>query len=408
MDKLAFSRPFPQITSRINKPDFLDLPWQLSLTQWEGACSRLETLTRGVSRHPVVFVNYDGQIFALKELPQEQAKNEYNALIEIERLGLPCVEPIGYTQQIKRESNHHSSVLITRFLDYSLPYRSLFMRSGLHRYRRHLLDALAGLLVQLHLAGVFWGDCSFSNTLFRRDAGLLQAYLVDAETTEIHPARLSPTLRHHDLQIMEENVVGELHDLAASDHLAFDPDYPLRDTGGTIRVSYQSLWEEITREMIIHPNERYRIQERIRALNGLGFSVRGIEFFPTDGGDQLRFKVVVTDRNFHQNQLYTLTGLDTEEMQARQMMNEIQEIKAALSNSNNRSTPLSVAAFHWLINMYQPVINRLQPLAGTTADNNLSLPELYCQVLEHKWYLSERANRDVGHIASAEDYLGTI
>lgn len=54
------------------------------------------------------------------------------------------------------------------------------MSSSLERYRDHLLDAISGLLVQLHLAGTFWGDCSLSNTLFRRDAGALQAYLVDA------------------------------------------------------------------------------------------------------------------------------------------------------------------------------------------------------------------------------------
>ena len=71
------------------------------------------------------------------------------------------------------------------------------------------------LLVQLHLAGIYWGDCSLSNTLFRRDAGALQAYLVDAETAEIHPARLSPVLRHHDLEIMVENIDGDLVDLEA-------------------------------------------------------------------------------------------------------------------------------------------------------------------------------------------------
>ena len=92
-----------------------------------------------------------------------------------------------------------TNVLITRFLDRSLPYRSLFMRSSLVRYRDHLLDAMAGLMVQLHLNGVYWGDCSLSNTLFRRDAGTLQAYLVDAETSEVYSGYVSPTLRFHDL-----------------------------------------------------------------------------------------------------------------------------------------------------------------------------------------------------------------
>ena len=50
-----------------------------------------------------------------------------------------------------------------------------------------MLDAVTQLLVRLHLAGFFWGDCSLSNTLFRRDAGALTAYVVDVETGELHP-----------------------------------------------------------------------------------------------------------------------------------------------------------------------------------------------------------------------------
>jgi hypothetical protein len=294
--------------------------------------------------------------------------------------------------------------LITRFLDQSLPYRSLFLHTDMSRYRTHLLDAVAGLLVQLHLAGVFWGDCSLSNTLFRRDAGLLQAYLVDAETAEIHPPRLSPTLRYHDLQIMEEEVNGDLEDMVHSGLLTRSES--LIDIGASIRHRYNRLWEEITRDLIISDDERYRLQERVRALNDLGFSVGEIFIQPTQAGDKLRLRVIVTDRNFHRNQLFSLTGLTTEEMQARQMVNEIIEFQAMLSRDNQRSTPLSVAAYHWMEHYYKPVIQQLEPLLAATGKSEQSSPaELYCQVLEHKWYLSEQARRDVGHQAAVTDFL---
>ena len=106
------------------------------------------------------------------------------------------------------------AVLITRHLDYSLPFRTLFARGSVPDLRRRLLDAGADLLVRLHLGGFFWGDCSLSNTLFRRDAGALAAYLVDAETGELHPS-LSDGQRLHDLSIAEENVAGELADVEA-------------------------------------------------------------------------------------------------------------------------------------------------------------------------------------------------
>ncbi|HEX7975721.1 MAG TPA: DUF4032 domain-containing protein [Anaerolineales bacterium] len=367
------------------------------MPDWEGRCGRLEELPRGLSRHPVVFINYDGWLYALKELPIGVAEKEYDILVRMEEMRLPSVTAVGHVHTQTVQGPY--SVLITRYLDRSLPYRSLFMSSSLSHYRVSLLDAIAGLLVQLHLSGIFWGDCSLSNTLFRRDAGALQAYLVDAETAELYPDHFPPTLRYHDLEIMEENVNGDLADLGEENLLT--EGIPLLDTGAYIRLRYQGLWEEITHEDIIIPSEHYRIQERIRALNALGFSVGEVELSATEGGQQLHLRVVVTDRNFHRDQLQGLTGLVAEEKQARIMMNEIQELKATLSQAHNRSTPLSVAGYYWLENIYQPTLNLLRPLIDKHADP----AELYFQVLEHKWYLSEKAHRDVGHQAASEDYL---
>jgi len=382
---------------REGTPDFQDLPWDLGVSKWRGVCPRIENLPSGISRHPFIFVNYDGALYAIKELPSESAKKEFDILLRLEELRLPAVKSVGYG--FKPGSPDRSGLLITRYLDQSLPYRTLFMQSNLENYRENLLDAVAGLLVQLHLAGIYWGDCSLSNTLFRRDAGALQAYLVDIETGDYYPKIFPPTQRLYDLEIMEENINGELSDLGATGLLA--ENVPIDETGAYIRLRYQQLWEEITREDIIDPGEYYLIQDRIRALNSLGFSIGDVELAHTDSGDQLRLKVVVTDRNFHRDQLYNLTGLDTEEGQARQMVNEIQEMKATLSRTNNRSTPLTVGAYHWLENIYQPVVTKLEHLR----DDHTTLPELYCQVLEHKWYLSEQARHDVGHNLAAEDYL---
>jgi len=394
------SLPLSNFHQRPGHPDFQDLPWERTLIEWPDHCSRLEEVPRGLSRHPVVFVNYNGNLYAIKELPSGVAQKEYESLFQVEELRVPAVTPVGYAKTVTSSGEY--SVLISSYLDHSLPYRMLFMQSSLNRYRDHLLDAMAGLLVQLHLAGIFWGDCSLSNTLFRRDAGTLQAYLVDAETAEIYPPRLVPTLRHHDLQIMEENVNGDLADLDASGLLPAD--FYHGEIGASIRQRYQNLWEEITREQLISPGEHFRIQERIRALNALGFSVKDIDLQTKNDGDKLRLRIFVTDRIFHRDQLLNLTGLEAEEMQARQMMNEIYEHKAILSQAHNRSTPLSVAAYHWLENIYKPVMARLQSLL----DQYNTPAELYCQVLEHKWYMSERAKNDVGHQAAVDDYLQNI
>ncbi|MBW2731706.1 MAG: DUF4032 domain-containing protein [Deltaproteobacteria bacterium] len=381
---------------RPGHPDFLDLPWQHSLANWDDTFPRIESLPVGDSRHAVRFVNYEGRLYALKELPPDLAQKEYSVLREMEELGLPVVHPIGY---IRTETHDGPcGVLVTRYLDRSLPYQLIFQSGRLERYRDHLLDAMAILLVQLHLSGVFWGDCSLNNTLFRRDAGALQAYFVDAETSEVQPS-IAEGMREHDLEITEENVYGALLDLQAQGTL--DANFPVPDVGRYLRERYDRLWDEVCREEIISREEGYRIQERVRSLNALGFSVDEVELATTEGGSMLSYRVLVTDRNFHRNQLATLTGIDAEEGQARQMINEIQEMRATLSQKRNRSVPLSATAFHWLTQLFTPISAQLEKLSS----EDVGLVELYCELLEHKWYLSENAAGDVGHESALKDYL---
>lgn len=381
---------------RPDYPDFLNLPWEFPLAEWHEKCHSIVQLPRGLSRHEVLFVHYGRQIYALKELPAGLAEREYETLRQMEELRLPVVTPVGHVRTIT--SAGEQSVLITRFLEHSIPYHQLFLRSSLERYRAHLLDAMASLFVQIHLAGVYWGDISLSNALFRRAAGTLQAYFVDAETSEVHES-LTDSLREADLDIMEENIAGGLMDLSAMN--ALPADYPIVETGRYIRQRYNEIWNEITREELIAPYERYRIQERVRALNNLGFSVDEVELRATADGDKLRMRAVVTDRNFHSDLLQSLTGLDAEENQSRRLVNEIRELNATMSDSGSRSTPLSVAAYYWLNEIYLPAIEQLRPVLS-----NLTDPiETYIQVLENKWYLSEKAKKDVGHSAAIEDFI---
>jgi hypothetical protein len=390
-------------------PGWLSLPWGSPTDEWSQQVRHLVVLPQGVARHPVLFLNFHGTLFAIKEMPAGAAGKEYALLEQIEALHLPVVIPAGVVQ-LAPESQE-ASYLITHYLQRSLPYRNLFMSPTQEATREHLLDSIASLLVQLHLAGIFWGDCSLSNTLFRYDAGALQAYLVDAESAEVQSSPLTPSLRFHELKIMEENIVAEMLELAQVG-IALESN-TIYETGDSIRMRYYRLWEEVTREEVIHPTETYRIQERIRSLNALGYSLRDVEFTPTETGDKLRLKILVADRSFHRNQLVTLTGLETEEMQARTLINEIQELRATQSRQQGTAVPIEAAAFYWKEHIFQPVVQRLDILVrqrhqtlltGKSTVTNDPI-ELYCQVLEHKWYLSEKANHDVGHMAAVDHYI---
>src|SRR5919197_3675149 len=258
-----------QLVARTGHPSFLDLPWSEPLEEWR--TPRLVNLIRGISRHVVRFVEYDGALYALKELPERPARREWALLRRLEGQGLPVVEAVGVATN---RAGDLDAILITRHLDYSLPYRVLFAESAIPDLRTHLLNALVELIARLHLRGFFWGDCSLSNALFRRDAGALSAYLVDAETGELHGS-LSDGQRAYDLEIAQTNVVGELLDVDAE--VGLPPDLDADETGAEIVRRYGALWDELTREEVFALDERYRMDERLHRLNGLGFDVEEIQ-----------------------------------------------------------------------------------------------------------------------------------
>lgn len=382
---------------RPGHPDFLDLPWHVPLARWHEHSDRIVAVERGICRHEVVFAGYGSAIYAFKELPGHVGEREYRALRQLEQHRLPSVIAAGHARaRAVGGEDPEASVLVTRFLESSLPFRTLFMNPGLERYRARLMDALAGLLVRLHLAGFYWGDCSLSNTLFRRDAGELQAFLVDAETSVFHGA-LTPEQRRHDVFIMTENVAGEVVDLRARGVRVES----LEETGERIAERYARLWDEVTREESIAAGESFRIHERIRALNALGFSVGEIELVASEEGSRLSLRTIVTDRDYHRHQLHNLTGVAASERQAEYMLGEIHELHATMNRDPERGVPLSVAAYRWLHERFEPAAKRL----GDLPDLRLEPTEVYCQVLEHKWFLSERAGRDIGFDRALEDYI---
>jgi len=382
-----------QLVARTGHPSFLDLPWDEPLEQWQS--ERIVNLIRGISRHVVRFVEYDGALYALKELPERPARREYTLLRRLEGQGLPVVEAVGL---VTGRQDDLDAVLITKHLEYSLPYRVLFAGAAIPDLRTHLLNALVELIARLHLRGFFWGDCSLSNALFRRDAGALSAYLVDAETGELHGA-LSDGQRKYDLDIAQVNVVGELLDVAAETGLpaGIDPD----EIGAEVVQRYEDLWCELTREETFGPEERYKLDERLHTLNELGFDVDEIQLEASGDEYRLRLEPHVVEPGHHRHRLLRLTGLDAQENQARRMLNDIARYRVAQEKKEGRPLPESVVAAKWRDEIFEPTI------AAVPEELWAALPaaEIFHQVLEHRWFLSEKAGKDVGIEEAVRSYV---
>ncbi len=298
----------------------LDLPWQLPLEQWPEQV--LVPLPRGISRHVVRYARAGSEVVAVKELAERPAVREFELLRDLDRLGIPAVDPLAVvTGRADGDGEPLEPVLITRHLGGSMPYRSMFETTLRPATMHRLMDALAVLLVRLHLAGFAWGDCSLSNTLFRRDAGAYAAYLVDAETGELHP-RLSSGQREYDLDLARVNISGELLDLEASG--ALHPSVDAIEFGAEICERYTRLWEELTRTSVYPAGKYHYIDRRVRRLNDLGFDVAEMQIGHSSNGDTVTFVPKVVDAGHHQRQLLRLTGLDTEENQARRLLTDLE------------------------------------------------------------------------------------
>ena len=383
-------------------PDVAELPVGVRLANWE-----LPGIHRvlGVHRHEVKLVELGEVSYVVKELPDELAEREYRLLRQLADDGLPTVEVVA-TVTGRVDDGPIDGLLITRHLDYSLPYRSLLSGRGLTIpfLGERLLDALVGLLVRLHLAGFFWGDCSLNNALFRRDAGTLSAYVIDVETGERHD-RLTDGQRSLDLMIATDNVAGGLLDLQEAGRLTAEID-PFT-VAQTIESRYADLWTELTGSEEFDPSgpadTHLRLRRRLDRLHGLGFDAEEIDVLTTDGDRSIRIVPRVVEHGFHAERLKGLTGLATGENQARRMLADIREYTADLQ-AEGTPVPESVAAVRWLDRRFEPIIAAIPGHLLV----RLEAAEIFHQLLEHRWYLAERQGHDVSLEEALPSYLDEI
>lgn len=379
-------------------PALLDLPWNIPLEQWPPEV--LAALPRGISRHIVRFVNLNSNVIAVKEISSFVADREYEMLRDLLRLGAPCVRPIAViTGRTDANGEELNSVLITEHLSYSLPYRALFSQYMRPETATRLIDALAVLLVRLHLLGFFWGDVSLSNTLFRRDAGAFAAYLVDAETGELHPEGLTSGKRMYDIELARTNIIGELMDLQAGGLLEEDVD--TIGVGDRIVSRYLELWDVLTGEESFSMSERWRVANRIERLNSLGFDVGELSMTTDLDGTHLSIQPKVVDAGHYHRQIMRLTGLDVQEGQGRRMLNDLEAYRSLW---NRKDEPLEIAAHAWLADVFEPTI------AAVPAEmrRKLEPAEIFHEVLEHRWYMSEAAGYDVSMQDAVADYVANV
>jgi hypothetical protein len=128
---------------------------------------------------------------------------------------------------------------------------------------------------------------------------------------------------------------------------------------------------------------QWRLAERLQRLNDLGFDVGEVELTTSPEGAKLRVDTRVAEPGQHRRELFRLTGLEVQERQARRLLNDMRAFKAYLEQKSGGPVPESFAAQRWLA-------------------------EVFHQVPEHRWFLSETAKRDIGMAEAARSYFDTV
>jgi len=387
------------ITASEMAPELFELPWDIALEDWPE--ETIAALPKGISRHIVRFIHLGNHIVAVKETTEALAVREYEMLQKLDRLDVPCVEPVAIVSgRVDKKGEELPAALVTRHLRFSLPYRALYSQTLRPDTATRLADALAVLLVRLHIVGFFWGDVSLSNTLFRRDAGAFAAYLVDAETGELMPGSLSDGQRENDLEIARINVAGELLDLQAGGRL--DEDIDPVAVSNSIMDAYRSLWDELTGWESFDQSERWRITQRVSRLNELGFDIENMSISSEDTGASLRIQPKVVDAGHHTRRLLRLTGIDAGENQARRLLNDMDSYRAIHFPGDDVDEEM--AAHQWLSEVYDPIIRAIPK----EYRGKLEGPEIFHQWREHRAARSQDEDRDVSREESLQSYIEDV
>ena len=387
----------PRFLAAQSDTRLITLPWATPLVDWPE--QHLVALPRGISRHVVRFVRVGTAVYAFKEVVEHLALHEYRLLRDLARLDTPSVEAVGVvTERVDHDGEPLDPILITRHLQFSLPYRSLFNRGVRQDTVNRLVDAMVVLVARLHLIGLFWGDVSLSNTLFRRDAGAFAAYLVDLETGELHD-QLTDGQREHDLTIARTNLYGEFCDLEAGGLLdeALDPLVLVE----AIENRYRELWNELTAVEEFNAGEMHRIESRVRRLNALGFDVAELDITTDFDGSTIRIQPKVVDAGHHSHRLIRLTGMDTEENQARRLLNDLDYYRA---RTDQQGADEAIVAHEWLTEQFEPILQSV-PMELRA---KLEPAELYHEMLEHRWFMSEQAGAEISMAEAALSYVNTV
>jgi hypothetical protein len=375
------------------------LPWNTRLEEWGQQGVPLLVVRRGESRHPVVFVERQGVRYAIKETTPRMAEREIRNLHEIETRGIPALSPVGRvivpsspialdmpklggaTQYISGDRGYTVTRLAPRVIPHVLLYRLPLTK----RTKRHLLSAVAVLMIELHEHGVYWGDPSLANVLIRIDGRRIFAIMADAETSELFPEPVSDGLREQDLALFGESLAWQAEDLRQARGLPEDAQ--ILDDKDFQYFERRYRWLRLEHAHLADSpgfHTLFQAQQFLHKLNRLGFSLLGMT------GRALQNFTTVSP-GWYQRRIYELIHVSVPRPYARRFYNLILGHQYLMSEKEGHDVSIEEAARDWYTNYHLPAILLLRQRLTSSQDPM----KAYFDIMEHKWNMSIKAGYEI-------------
>jgi uncharacterized protein DUF4032 len=385
-----------------------NLPWHLPLEEWPEHGVIPLTIRRGESRHPVIFIESEGARYAIKETTPYMAEREIKNLHEIENRGIPVLSPVGSVTVssppilleehgpggLPQYTSGDRGYTVTRLTPRVIPHSLLFRLPFAKRTKRHLLGAVAVLLVELHEHGVYWGDPSLANVLIRIDGRRILAIMADAETAELFPEPVSEGLREQDIASFGESLIWQAEDLRRERELIEESTLVDEQDFRYFVRRYRWLRRE-HKQLTTSPSFStiYQVNRLMEGLNQWGYSL-----LSTTG--HVLQEVVTVLPGWYSRRIHELLGIKVPRIYARHFYNMILGHQATMSNDEGRDVSIEEAAQHWYTNYHLPTILLLRKHLTSKQDPMRA----YFSIMQHQWKLSRKAGYEIPLDEAAVDW----
>jgi hypothetical protein len=175
------------------------------------------------------------------------------------------------------------------------------------------------------------------------------------------------------------------------------------ETAMSVIERYERLWELLTAPQTMGDDEWWRIERRLRKLNELGFDVAQIHINEHDGDPHVMVQTQVVDAGHHRKRLFALTGINVQENQARRILNDLDTYRSQAVMPGT-DVDEDTVAHHYVTDVYDPVIESIPPQLA----EKLEPAEVFHEVLEHRWFLSQAAGNEVSMDYATRSYMQTV